>query len=264
MRILLHVSDSRESAHAARLTGEIARLLGGGVTMLCVSPSFDRRLRAFQQAEEALGAVRALERRVAAGLLERELPRLANAGRFDMAVLGRLGGLDAITGRLLIPPMIRHLETNTLLVRGKRASLSRVLACTSGAAERFPTVQAAVDLARAAKAQVNVLHVLSQMPLEEEGTTEIEQLLQAEHPAGETLARAREATAGVPGSVKLRVGLVVEEILQEIHDGSYDLVVIGAHGAHDKWLTQDISEYLVNHVPTTLLVVRRWPPPGGG
>jgi len=261
-RILLVVHDSPEGADAAAIAGHLARLLSASVTMLSLTHSFDRRIRAYQRADEAMGEVPARERLSAVGLIEWELPRIANAGKYDLVVLARLGGLDALTGRLLVPLTVRHIHTNVLLVRGKRRTIQNVLACTAGSGASDP-VDAAIDLAQRGGARLHVLHVLSHMPLESEGPLEIGQLLELEHPAAQALANAERAlrARGVQGGVRTRVGLVVEEIVQEVHDGGYDLVVVGSHeSTRGGRLTLDVADYVIGHVPSSVLVVRAWAP----
>ena len=60
---------------------------------------------------------------------------------------------------------------------------------------------------------------------------------------------------------RLRHGLGVDEILAELVEGGYDLLVIGAHRRPGltRWLEimlDDVADQLLSHAPCSVLVVR--------
>jgi len=63
---------------------------------------------------------------------------------------------------------------------------------------------------------------------------------------------------GVAGEVKIRRGLVVNEILAEAEGGDYDLLVIGAHAAPGlyRFLLDDLATQIVLGSERPVLVVR--------
>jgi nucleotide-binding universal stress UspA family protein len=68
--------------------------------------------------------------------------------------------------------------------------------------------------------------------------------------------------AGIKNEItpKLKHGLVVEEIISELLDGNYDLLVVGAHyqPGQDRWqgtLLDDVTDQLLNRSSCSVLIV---------
>ncbi|MCA9918791.1 MAG: universal stress protein, partial [Anaerolineales bacterium] len=68
---------------------------------------------------------------------------------------------------------------------------------------------------------------------------------------------ARLARLNVRLQAKVRHGLVIREILDEMQTGDYDLVVIGAHRSKgwERFLLDDLARELIHHADRPLLVV---------
>lgn len=67
------------------------------------------------------------------------------------------------------------------------------------------------------------------------------------------------ATHKVDAEVKIRVGLVVEEIIDELASGDYDLLVVGAHrsnGLVERLLLENVTADIVPQSPVPVLVVK--------
>jgi nucleotide-binding universal stress UspA family protein len=65
--------------------------------------------------------------------------------------------------------------------------------------------------------------------------------------------------AGVQAEIKVRVGLVIDEIVAELQEGGYDLLVIGAHrsqGLVERLLLEDVTADILGHSPVPVLVVK--------
>ena len=74
-----------------------------------------------------------------------------------------------------------------------------------------------------------------------------------------TLAKARDSLPEPPADHILRRGVADAEILDEIHTGKYDLLVIGARGhrgSAGEMLLGDVTHRVVKRTPTSALVVR--------
>ena len=110
-----------------------------------------------------------------------------------------------------------------------------------------------------------VLHVMSQISAGpgvkgKQLRSDTEELLQERAPEGLLLQRDVEALdrLGIRARAKVRHGLVVEEILEEVHTGDYDLVVIGAYRGHgwQRILLDDLAHRLVVELDRPVLIVR--------
>ena len=68
--------------------------------------------------------------------------------------------------------------------------------------------------------------------------------------------------AGINGDIETRIrrGLIVEEVLNEITENDYDLLVVGAHyqPGQDRWqgtLLDDVTDQLLNRCNCSVLIV---------
>jgi nucleotide-binding universal stress UspA family protein len=64
--------------------------------------------------------------------------------------------------------------------------------------------------------------------------------------------------AGLEVEAKVRLGHSASEILQELEEGSYDMVIMGSHG-HGKlggFLMGSVSDRVANHADCPVLIVR--------
>jgi nucleotide-binding universal stress UspA family protein len=89
----------------------------------------------------------------------------------------------------------------------------------------------------------------------------IEAVLGDQSPVSRNIEAARQLLTknGVAAKLRVRVGLVVEQIQEELRGGGYDLLVIGAHRARtplDRVLLEDISAELLRDSPVPVLLVQ--------
>jgi len=150
-------------------------------------------------------------------------------------------------------------------VKGHRPALKKILACTAGGEPGLRDVAAAGQAAVASGARVTVLHVMSQVPLTEHAylpdlTATAEDLIARQTREGVHLRSALDQLQG-RGTAKVRHGFVVDEILAEVREGDYDLLVVGAHRARGltRWLLDDVTAHLIEDSPVPVLVVRGEP-----
>jgi nucleotide-binding universal stress UspA family protein len=113
--------------------------------------------------------------------------------------------------------------------------------------------------------EIIVLHVMSQIGAGpgvrgKQLRSSTEELLEERAPEGELLQRHVEALdrLGIRARAVVRHGLVVEEILDEVRGGEYDLVVIGAYRGEgwQRILLDDLAHRLVVELDRPVLVVR--------
>ena len=155
---------------------------------------------------------------------------------------------------------------SVLIVRGKSQPFRKILLCDSGAEEsRLMKKYLAQVIDVIGKEEMpTVLHVMSQISAGPgvRGTqlrAEAEELIENHTPEGDLLKRDMETLkeAGLEPTVKIRHGLVVEEILAEAKLGDYDLVVIGIN--QERWqhfLLDDLAQQIIKKLDRPILVLK--------
>jgi nucleotide-binding universal stress UspA family protein len=137
--------------------------------------------------------------------------------------------LGSVTTRV-----VRQAPCSVLVAKQARSRLKRILICSGGAEVAEVVIEAGARLAQAVEARATLLHVATPVPSMYTGLGEIDeslaQLLQTDTPIARNLRRGAEILDRhqVPAELKLRYGVVAEEIIRESVEGDYDLVLVGA------------------------------------
>jgi len=281
MRLLLCTDGSSYAEQAAQFGALIAHAAPGDVVLLGIAESrgAEARVAAAQARlrETLAAALPGLTLKTRFGRAAEQILAESGEAHYDLIVIGSRGrrGLTRFLLGSTAATLAKHCRAPLLIVKGGRAGLRRVLVCTGGALAGEATARLGGQIAGATGAAVVVLHVMSQLALVPEANVYELQLTAEQAIAAGTreglhldraLAIVREAGAGQEPSAKIRRGLVVDEILDEVETGDYDLVVIGAHyfppeTARPKarpWplLFDDVSDQIVSHCRRPVLVVR--------
>ncbi len=272
MHILFVYDATTAAGYAARLLEELAPRLGARVTVLATSRRWWPGGGAGRGAHDpgrdlASRGVPTEVHRVRGRPVPAIVARLS-AGDVDLIVLGGGGGRGVLPGLLGSPAtrVLRESSVPVLVMGDGPVALRRILVCTSlemphGASALEP----AVRIASATSAQVEILHVLSQLPRLDgapEGATPDFDRRDRAHEAAD--ARHLDEVAhvfarhGVETGRRIRHGLVVDEIIEEARGLPADLVVLGAHdrpGLVPHLLT-NITEQVVGELDRPVLIVR--------
>jgi nucleotide-binding universal stress UspA family protein len=280
MRILL-ASDGSFAAHRAALyVKQVALATHAEVVLLGVAEKpqaeADLRERLVNLRQELEGWEGcAVSVKVRHGKPDQEILSEAEEHFYHLIVIGSQGvkPLQRMLQRTA-RRLIRVASGPLLIVVGQHESISQVLICTSG--EKPGEVDTLVGGALAALlgASVTVLHVMSQIALVRDAQIDdlergARALVESGSREGRHLQRLRSILTAqniLPDQVRLKIrhGLVVDEILNELHEGNYDLIVVGAHQvpADQAWpqfralLQEDIVEEIVSRTPCPVLIVR--------
>lgn len=186
---------------------------------------------------------------------------------YDMIVVGArvMNRFTQLLLRSITQQVARRVPISVLIVKEERSSLNRILICTGGQKLNQAVIERGAQLAKAAQAQVQLLYVTSPVPGMYSGLEDMDEtlpeLLQTNTPIAKHLRWAAQylAEQGVSGEIKVRHGIVSEEILQEAAEGDYDLVVIGARAEMsllNELLMEKVAPQIVEHAPHSVLVVR--------
>jgi len=160
--------------------------------------------------------------------------------------------------------LIKEIRPPVLSVAGKATSIGRILICSGGKRYIDNAVRLTGEIAQGLGSTVTLLHVTSQppgilahLPRMEQDT---EFLLRSQSELGQNLRHEKETleSQGVRTEVKLRHGEVLQQILREIRDGNYDLVVTGSALSRSfrTYILGNISREIVNRAACAVLVAR--------
>lgn len=194
-----------------------------------------------------LGGTPAVLQRVAAEL-GAEL--IALGGKHHSALGRWFGGSTSLN-------VARSTELPMLVTAGAPTTIRRVFVAVDISGAARPTLAAAERYAALFSAELRALSVLEPLPVIPDVTPPYE-TSDFYAMSEELLQRDVWPLIRTPGVEKLvRYGEAVETILREAHDWHADLLVVGSHGKGwaERLLVGSVTERLLNHLPTSLLVV---------
>jgi nucleotide-binding universal stress UspA family protein len=161
--------------------------------------------------------------------------------------------------------VIKSIRPPVLVAIGACHRLKRFLVCTGGKEFIEEAIQLTGKVAAAVGASVTLLHVMAEPPavyadlvrLEED----VDRLLGAGSELGVNLAQQKKdlERAGVPTEVRVRHGLVVNQVFEEVREGNYDLIVTGssqARGIFRHYIMGDLTRSILNRADCPVLVAR--------
>src|ERR1700736_1231084 len=161
--------------------------------------------------------------------------------------------------------VIKSISPPVLVAMGEWAQLKRFLVCTGGKEFIEEAVQLSGKLAAAVGASVTLLHVMAEPPaiyadlvrLEED----VNRLLESRSELGLNLHRQKEELerVGVPAEVRVRHGIVIDQVFAEVLQSDHDLIVTGssrARGMLRHYIMGDLTRSILNHANCPVLVAR--------
>jgi nucleotide-binding universal stress UspA family protein len=269
---MLICSDGRPAADAAtRLGGLLAQSLQAKTALLgIVEASGDEEplRRAVEKQAEFLRAGKvAVELVVRGGEPIREIVHQTSTAKYDLVIIGsrrtRSTGLYWRSEKTY--EVIKAIAPPVLVAIGDSSRLHRFLVCTGGKRFIEEAVQLTGTLAAGVGASVTLLHVMAEPPaiyadlvrLEED----VDQLLESKSELGLNLRRQRRdlEKLGVRAEVRVRHGIVIDQVFAEADEGKYDLIVTGsskARGMLRHYIMGDLTRSILNHASCPVLVAR--------
>jgi nucleotide-binding universal stress UspA family protein len=186
---------------------------------------------------------------------------------YDMIVIGArvMSSFTQLLLRSVTQRVTEKAPISVLVVKQERPSLDNMLICTGGQMLNQAVIERGAQLAKAAQAKVKLLYVATPVPSMYSGLEDMDEtlpeLLQTNTPIAQHLRWAAQFLAdyGVPGEIKIRHGVVSEEILREADETQYDLIVMGARAEMsllNELFMEKVTPYIVEHAATSVLVVR--------
>ncbi|MCA9973002.1 MAG: universal stress protein [Anaerolineales bacterium] len=272
MHALICVSSMPYAAPTLQQGSLLAGLQAATVTLLTVVPSEAERPFATTTLAAARNTLAApvAETKIRVGHAAAEILAETQDHPYDLVVVGAhvvRGFWDPLV-KSVPQRVLSRAAAPLLIARGANTTINRILICTNGHDVSRPVVKAGARLARAAAAHANILHVVHNVPGMYTGLPEMPEtlpgLLQSNTPIAKHLkwSSAYLHRKGVSGNLKLRSGIVADEILEETNQGSYDLVVVGIRPDQNVLtglLVGSVTPRLVDHALCSVLVVRMKP-----
>ena len=277
MKILFCTDGSAAAEQAVRFGAPIAAACQAEPTVLGITEDPQQQAAIM----EALGRAQVLlrEHHVNAELITKvgrpvvEIVRRTQETAYDLVVIGATrkgtGGPRWMSARAY--RIIEAVAPPVLVALGTRTSLRRILLCTGGATHADGAVKFTAEIARRLGAAVTLFHVAAEPPAMYadllERQEDLARLLNTGSALGRGLQHHQQLLAAVGVAVELHVrhGLVMDELLEELAQGDYDLVVAGSSPTGDpvrRYVLPNLTREIVNRAERPVLVVRSGPAPG--
>ena len=270
MKILICTDGSEQADRAVGVGAAIAPGCKAEVTVLGIVESPRESEKVTDSLNRALAILQ--DQNVKTELITRtgkaieEIVRRTKEVNYDLVVIGALRkqrqGAFSMSAKAY--KVIKEVAPPVMIVTGNVTSLKRILICSGGKPYIENAIQLTGEIARGLGAEASILHVLPEPPAIYSHLPRIhedaESLLQSHSELGENLRHARELLQqmNVPAKVQVRFGSVIEQILAEVREQHYELVVTGSalHPTLSTYVLGDITREIVNHANCAVLVVR--------
>ncbi len=195
-----------------------------------------------------------------------------SVNKYDLVIVG--ARLKQMTGPFWQSQrtyeVIKSIEPPVLVAIGNCARFARVLLCSGGKRYIDAAVRLTGALAAPTAAQVTLLHVMAEPPAIYADLVQMEEDVDSLLASGSELGRNLKAEKqmlekmGVTTNVRVRHGLVIDQVFEEVNEGDYDLIVSGssrARGPLRHYIMGDLTRSILNRAPCSVLVARTSPPP---
>jgi nucleotide-binding universal stress UspA family protein len=271
MKILICSDGMPAAENAARLGAALAAPLKAEAVLLGVAEKVEDEGSLQQALEKHADSLRAqsISPKIEICNGDPVLKIAAETGKtkYDLVIVGaRKTGATGLHWRSeKMYELIKTVVPPVLVAMGEWAQLKRFLVCTGGKEFIEGAVQLTGKLASAVGASVTLLHVMAEPPaiyadlvrLEED----VDQLLGSKSELAINLSaqKADLEKLNVPADVRIRHGIVTDQVFAEARDRSYDLIVTGssrARGMLRHYIMGDLTRTILNHANCPVLVAR--------
>jgi nucleotide-binding universal stress UspA family protein len=278
MKILICSDGTQAAEPAIRLGGLLAGPLKAGTTLLGIAeteqdehPLHDAL---HTQAQSLRGHGISPDIIVQSGEPVRQITDQSSKAAYDLVVIGArwTGAVGEYWRSKKTYEVIKTVQPPVLVAMGERKQLKRFVICTGGKEFIEQAVQFTGRLAAAVNASVTLLHVMAEPPamyadlvrMEED----VSQLLESKSELGTNLRRQKRELdrLGVSVEVRLRHGIVVDEVFAQVSEGDYDLIVTGtsqARGLLRHYIMGDLTRSILNRANVPVLIARAGAPKPG-
>jgi nucleotide-binding universal stress UspA family protein len=280
MNILICSDGTPASDNAVRLGSGVARAIKSRVTLLGIAenPVEEQPLRQALDRETDMLQSMGVERQtvIQTGEPISKIIDETSVKKYDFIVIGsrRTEASGHFWRSRRTYEIIKAVEPPVLVAIGACERISRILLCSGGKHFIDPAVRLTGTLAAALHAEVTLFNVMAEPPAIYAHLIELEEdvdaLLRSGSELGRNLLAERKALEklGVAVKVRIRHGFIVDQLLEEMREGNYDLIVSGssrARGPLRHYIMGDVTEAILENGECSVLVARSQPmEPGKG
>ena len=197
----------------------------------------------------------------------REILHQTTETQYDLTIIGaRRKGTTGLYWRAeKTYEVIKAIPTPVMLATGACETLKSFVVCTGGKKFIDAAVELTGEVAAAVGASVTLLHVMAEPPaiyadlvrLEED----VDQLLATGSELGRNLLAQKKSleALGVSVEVRVRHGIVLNQIFAEVGERKHDLIVTGSsptRGPLGHYIMGDLTRGIVNRANVPVLVAR--------
>jgi nucleotide-binding universal stress UspA family protein len=272
MKLLICTDGSSVSIKTADLLINLRFQANTHITVLGVSEigsDLENLHAAMDLIDQKLSSIYPVDRKIRNGDPIEEIMSEALENSFDLVAVGGGGGQMGLLNQKLgstTKKLARKLHTHFLVARNVPKKLEKVLFCTGSGAHASLTMKLGGEWISNSDAKIGLLHVLPLKADEMQSTAKtpdasINNRIELQDKIL-TQANKELKNAGVKNEIifQNRQGLVVDEIINELSDGNYELLVVGAHyqPGQDQWqgtLFDDITDQLLNRCTCSVLII---------
>lgn len=275
MEILLCTDGSKPSIRSADLLRKLSFPGDTQVVILGVSENRDdlqSLYTSIDQMENKLGNMYSISSKIRSGEPSKEILAEALEFSYDLVTVSGAGKHIGLLHPQLgstTRELARRLHTHFLVTREIPEQIGTFLVCASADAPAKETMRIGGQWISRAAHQVTLLHVITKqsepsIPDSSSSNSNHDHASQGKLPTARLFERRKQQLrdAGVMVEIvpKLRQGMIVDQVLQELSDGHYDLLVVGAHyqPGLDRWqstLLDDITDQLLNRSSCSVLII---------
>lgn len=275
MEILICTDGSDSSVQSAELILKLGFPASSRIIVLAVSQNqadVDKLTSSMDLIDKKLGKIYSISRKIRHGNPIEEILAEALEFHYDLVAMGGGGGqlgllhpqLGSTTSNLA-----RKLHTHFLVARNIPAQFGKVLVCTGADTPASETIKLGGAWISNTSARIGLLHVIAagwqaQISDNKIGENGNKSPIETGARYDTLLKRAGQQLrdAGIKNEITYRIrhGLVVDEVLNELAEGGYELLVVGAHyqPGQDRWqgtLLDDITDQLLNRSTCSVLII---------
>jgi nucleotide-binding universal stress UspA family protein len=275
MKILICSDGTSAAESAIQLGGLLAEPLQAQIALLGIAETSGDEQSLREALREQAGSLHGRgvspDIIVQSGEPVRQILDQTSKGNYDLVVIGArwTGAVGDYWRSTKTYEVIKSVQPPVLVAIGESKQLKRFLVCTGGKEFIEQAVQFTGKLAAATRASVTLLHVMAEPPAMYADLVRLEedvgQLLESKSELGTNLRRQRRELErlSVSAEVRLRHGIVIDQVFAEAREGDYDLIVTGtsqARGLLRHYIMGDLTRSILNRANVPVLVARAGPP----